>query len=171
MVWRYFELSNTTCKRFTDRARLTLALAEQFAFEQRVQEIEPEHILRGLASGGRGVGRTALEKIGIDLFRLLPQIVELLPPYPEKPLAPVDEMLANPSKCSPDPFLGVRSLACLEAARAAASELQHNYYGSEHLVLGVINTESAASAFLKARGATAQLFRDAMAQILYGDGC
>lgn len=169
--WRYFDLSNATCHGFTDRARLTFALGEQFALEQRAPNIEAEHILRGLASGGRGVGRTVLEEMGIDLFRLLPMIAELLPMYPEKPLPPIEEMLANdPTKYFPDLVLGPGGTACLEAACESAKELHHNYLGTEHLVMGLIFGQSPAAAFLCDRGATGEVFRERVVRLLVGEG-
>src|SRR5688572_27795837 len=89
-IWRYFDLANETYARSTDRARLAFALAEQFAIDQRAPQIEPEHILRGLASNGRGVGRTVLEEMGIDFAQLLPDIVQLLRPFPEQILPPIE---------------------------------------------------------------------------------
>jgi ATP-dependent Clp protease ATP-binding subunit ClpC len=156
--------------RYTERARLAVALAKQFAREQR-RPIEPEHILRGIASGGRGVGRAVLEELGIDLFRLLPEIAELLAAYPAKPLPPIGEMLASdPSKYFPEPVLGAGAVACLDTARRIAKELRHNYLGTEHLVMGLVDGQSSASAFLRARGATGQSVRDGVVRLLIGDG-
>jgi ATP-dependent Clp protease ATP-binding subunit ClpA len=173
-LWRYFDLANPTYERLTDRARLVFALAEQFAHEQRAPAIEPEHILRGLASGGRGVGRTVLEEMGVDLFRLLPEIVELLPSYPERPRPPVEEMLAEGpraiAKYFPDLDLGPGGAACLEAARSGAKGLDHNYLGTEHLVMGLVAVQSPASAFLRDRGIAAEPFREGVVRLLVGDG-
>ena len=167
--WQYFDLPNATYEGFTDRARLTFALAEQFA----CSEIEPEHILRGLASGGCGVGRTVLEEMGVDLFRLLPEIVELIPECPKKPLPPVEEILAEGpaavAKYFPDKVLSRDSATCLEAARSGAKGLEHNYLGTEHLVIGLIAVQSPASAFLHDRGVTAEAFRAGVVRLLIGD--
>jgi ATP-dependent Clp protease ATP-binding subunit ClpC len=117
-----------------------LAVAHQFALEQRSPGIEPEHLLRGLASLDLGVGRSVLANLGIDLFKLLPEIVELLPRRSDIPL--------------PERDLSASGNAVLAAARRAASELGHRYVGSEHVMLGLIAHPSSASAFLVQRGAS-----------------
>jgi hypothetical protein len=59
-----------------------------------------------------------LEEMGIDLFDLLPHVVGLLPAYPEKPLPPLEEMLAgDPAKYFPEVTLGVGGAACVDTAR------------------------------------------------------
>lgn len=78
-IWRYFDHRFTPCERFNDRARLVMALSEQFAAEQHSPRIEPEHVLRALGSADRGVARTVLEGLGVDLLSLLPCIAATLP--------------------------------------------------------------------------------------------
>jgi|SRR6185312_2299590 len=168
--WRYFDLSSRTCERFTDRARLVLALADEFAIEQRSLEISPEHILRGLACGGQGVGRAALEDLGVDLIQLLPKLLALLPPHAARPLPSMDELRASdPTKIFPLRELGPGAEACLVAARKAAAEMGHNYVGTEHLLLGLLGHPSPAADFLKKHGATNESARGAVTRLLYGN--
>ncbi|HZK79935.1 MAG TPA: Clp protease N-terminal domain-containing protein, partial [Humisphaera sp.] len=70
---------------------MVFALADHFAGEQRSRDISPEHILRGLACASCGIGRTVLNGLGVDLLRLLPAVMQLLPPYPIRPLPPIEE--------------------------------------------------------------------------------
>ena len=168
---RHLKLSIDTDRDFTNRARLAVALAEQFARERKAVEVEPEDILRGVASGGHGVGRTVLDGMGVDLFRLLPEIAELAPTFPAKPLPTIDEMLkSDPAKYFPPVVFGRAGKASLQAARSAAKNLHHNYLGTEHLVMGLINGSSSAAAFLRQRGVTAESFRAGVVQLLCGDG-
>src|SRR5438094_6592113 len=112
-IGSYFDCENEIWKRFTDRARLVMAVADQFALEQRVNEIRPEHILRALASVDCGVGRAVLDGLNIDLFKLLPEIVELLP--------------AGSGAHPLNRDFGKAGRALLAATHRAASELAHNY--------------------------------------------
>ena len=141
----------------TDRAKLALAVSYQFAWEQRSPTVEPEHILRAIGSIDRGVGRRVLDELGIDLFGLLPEIVELLPPLPSK----------QPYEM---PRLGEHGITFFNDARAAANELNHHYLGTEHLVLGLLCQESAASTFLHDRGLTYASAIDAVKRLL-GQHC
>lgn len=140
LIARYFDPHNALCARMSERARLVLAVADQFAMEQGVGEIEPAHMLRGLASVGCGVGRSALQGLGIDLFDLLPAIRQLTPRHHGMP--------ALERNFSP------RGQAVLTAARQASADLSHRYVGTEHLVLGLLAEPSTAADFLMQRGAT-----------------
>ena len=139
-IWRYFDLGYAPCEWFTDRARLVMALAEVFAAEQGSLFIEPEHVLRGLASGPRGVGRMVLERLGVELLSLLPGIAASLP--------------ALGGGFLPDHTFGPRAEMLCSAARDSATELAHRYVGTEHLLLGLLRTPGPASAFLQERGVT-----------------
>jgi ATP-dependent Clp protease ATP-binding subunit ClpA len=137
---RYFSSRYDLCEGMTDRARCVLAAAHQVALEQRSAAIEPEHVLRALATGDRGVGRCALEALGTDLPRLLPKIVELIPPHMQDPPA--------------GPEFGPRGEALLAAARSAAAELNHLYLGTEHLVLALLREPSPIRDLLRQNGVT-----------------
>jgi ATP-dependent Clp protease ATP-binding subunit ClpC len=156
-IARYFDPQSDVWRRFTHRAQLVMAVADQFALEQGTNEIRPEHILRALASVDRGVGRSVLEDLDIDLFKLLPDIVKLLP---------------RCKGAGPPPFeadLGDAAHALLAAARCAGVELGHRYVGTEHLVLGILADSLPASEFLKQRGATYELALAGVQQLL-GEG-
>ena len=139
----------------TDRAKVALAVAFQFALEQRSMTVEPEHILRALGSIDRGVGRRVLDGLGVDLFQLLPQIVELLPPlsseYPHQM-----------------PQLGEHAITFFNDARTAANELNQRYVGTEHLVLSLLCQETPASTFLRDLGITYKSAIDGVRQLLGG---
>lgn len=139
----------------TDRAKVALAVAYQFAWEQRSMTIEPEHILRALGSIDRGTGRMVLEELRVDLFRLLPQIVELLPRLASE----------HPHET---PQLREHGITFFNDVRAAANELNHGYVGTEHLVLGLLCQESPASTFLRDRGITYKSAIDGVRQLLGG---
>jgi ATP-dependent Clp protease ATP-binding subunit ClpC len=133
-----------------------MAVAHQFASEQRAREIEPEHILRAIASVDRGVGRTILDSLGVDLFLLLPRIVELLPTHDHEYCIDIE--------------FGVRGNELLSVAWQIASSLSHEYVGTEHLTLALLRVNGQASDFLRHRGATYEAALDAVTRLLTGEG-
>ncbi|HEX4794173.1 MAG TPA: Clp protease N-terminal domain-containing protein [Humisphaera sp.] len=167
-IWRYFDLSTSTYARFTGRARLVMALADQFAGERHAREITPEHILRGLASGGRGAGRTVLDEMGVDLARLLPELIDLSPLQPIASLPSMSEMASDPAKYFPEMELGPAAVECLAGAKRAAEDMKHNYIGTEHLLLGLLSQDSPAAGFLRERGISFELARSGVCRLLYG---
>ena len=166
--WQYFDPSNAAYERFTERARLVFALADHFAGKQRSPDISPEHILRGLACASCGVGRLVLNGLGVDLLRLLPEVMELLPPYPARPLPPMEELMADPARSFPEREFGPGARKCLEAAWRAAAGLNHNYLGTEHLVLGLLSHECPAAAFLRGHGVNLESAKSGVIELLHG---
>ena len=164
-IKRYFESSNETFARFTDRARLVFALAEEFAIEQRSPEISPEHILRGVACGSQGVGRVALKELGIDLARELPAILDLLPPNIVE-LSPPLNIWPLSSSVYAERTIGSGAAECLRAARRAADAMDHNYLGTEHIVWGLLSHECPAAAFLGERGVSFESARNGIKRVL-----
>ncbi len=57
-------------ERLTDRARMTLALANQEALRWNHEYIGPEHILLGLLKEGSGRGPILLQRLNVDLRKL-----------------------------------------------------------------------------------------------------
>jgi len=155
----------------TERARFVFALAEQYAGERRSPEISPEDVLRGMTCGGRGVGRAALEGLGVELVGLLPDIIGLAPVYPERKLPrTLDEMLkVDVEKLYPEIEMGDGARGCLSGARESAASMGHNYVGTEHVLLGLLRVESAAGRFLRDRGVSFDSAKRAVEGVLFGD--
>jgi ATP-dependent Clp protease ATP-binding subunit ClpA len=112
-------------ERFTDRARKIMALANRQAIQFHHEYIGTEHILLGLVEEGCGVGANALKGLGIDLLSVRRAVEKLIKAGPE---------MVTMGKLPQTP----RVKKVIELAIIEARNLNHNYLGSEHLLLGLI---------------------------------
>ena len=120
-------------ERFTERARKIMALGNQEAQRFNHEYIGTEHILLGLLKEGTGVGANVLRHMGIDLSKLRKAT--------EKEMTPGPEMVAM-GKLPQTP----RAKKVIEYAIEEARGLDHNYIGSEHLLLGLLREEDGVAA-------------------------
>lgn len=119
--------------RFTDRFRKTMALAIHEAERLNSISVEPEHILLGIVREGSGVGATLLKQCGIDAGRVRRELDAVLGTGPEPPA---------PFKRAQSP----RSESVIEFAADESRRLNHNYVGTEHLLLGLLREHEGAAA-------------------------
>jgi ATP-dependent Clp protease ATP-binding subunit ClpC len=112
-------------ERFTDEARKVMALANEQAQQFGHGYIETEHILSGLIKESSSTGVTILKDLGVNIEKL-PAEVEQLP----KSRADKAGMGKPPQS---EGAINVIKYA-IEEARA----LEHNYIGSEHILLGLL---------------------------------
>lgn len=137
--------------RMTDHARGVLSSAEGEARRLGAAEVEPEHLLLGLALAKGGVSVFVLE----DLSAGFEQIAALLP----APLSPVNDVELLPWSSASE-----RAVA---RAHAEAVPLQHNYVGTEHLLLGVVlSGEGKVREILKRLGVSPERIRREVYAIL-----
>ncbi len=112
-------------ERFTDRARKVLALANQEAQRFNHQYIGTEHILLGLVKEGSGVGANVLKHLDVDLRKVRLEVEKLIRASPETAIA---------GKLPQTP----RAKTVIQYAMEEARNLNHNYVGTEHLLLGLL---------------------------------
>ena len=120
-------------ERFTDRARKVMQLANQEAQRFNHEYIGTEHILLGLVAEGSGVAANVLKNLGIDLHRIRGEIEKLVQCGPE---------MVTMGKLPQTP----RAKKVLESAMQEARNLNHNYVGTEHLLLGLLNEVEGVAA-------------------------
>jgi hypothetical protein len=115
--------------RFTDRARRSVQAAQHEAREHRHDYIGTEHLALGVLTEPDGLAVKALEALGVsrDAARQA-LLAALLPTTAEVPLA---ERI---------PFTP-RAKKALEFAVRKALVFGHNYIGTEHLLIGVLDEE------------------------------
>jgi len=120
-------------ERFTDRARKVMALANQEAQRFNHEYIGTEHILLGLVKEGSGVGATVLKNLEVDIKKLRLEIEKLVKSGPD---------MGTMGKLPHTP----RAKKVIEYAIEEARSLNHNYVGTEHLLLGLLReTEGIAA--------------------------
>lgn len=110
-------------RRMTDRARRVLALAESQATRLRAVAVEPEHLLIGLAEEGEGVAANVLRWLGAE-FEQLKSALEAITPTSS---CPQGEPLS----------WSVKMEQAIVRAFEEMTPLNHNYVGTEHLVLAI----------------------------------
>jgi ATP-dependent Clp protease ATP-binding subunit ClpA len=142
-------------ERFTDRARRVVVLAQEEARMLNHNYIGTEHLLLGLVHEGEGVAARALESLGISL-----QAVRL----------PVEEIIGQGQQAPAGHMpLTPRAKKVIELAGREASDLGHNYIGTEHLLLGLIREgEGVAAQVLVKLGADFAGVREQVIQLLGG---
>src|SRR3989449_3220983 len=112
-------------ERFTDRARKVMQLANQEAQRFNHEYIGTEHILLGLVKEGSGVAANVLKNLDIDLRKIRLE-VELLV------LSGPDYVTLGKLPQTP------RAKKVFEYSIEEARNLNHNYVGTEHLLLGLL---------------------------------
>src|SRR6201991_908776 len=120
-------------ERFTDRARKVMALANQEAQRFNHEYIGTEHILLGLVKEGSGVGATVLKNLDIDLRKVRLEVEKLVKSGPD---------MVTMGKLPQTP----RAKKVIEYAIEEARNLNHNYVGTEHLLLGLLREHDGVAA-------------------------
>jgi len=122
---------------FTPRAQQVLALARKEADRFNHNYVGTEHLLLGLIKLGQGVAVNVLQKMGLDLETVRMEVEKQIGSGPET------KMIGN------IPYTP-RVKKVLALAQKEAKQLNHNYVGTEHILLGLLREgEGAAARILK----------------------
>ena len=118
---------------FTPRAQQVLQLARKEAERFNHQYVGTEHILLGLIALGEGEAVNVLQKMGVDLETLRIEV--------EKAVGQgQDTQTVGTLPMTP------RAKKVLALAAAEARELNHNYVGTEHILLGLLREDEGVAA-------------------------
>ncbi|MCP4594552.1 MAG: ATP-dependent Clp protease ATP-binding subunit [bacterium] len=120
-------------ERFTDRARKVMALANQEAQRFNHEYIGTEHVLLGLVKEGSGVGANVLKNLEVDLRKVRLEVEKLVKSGPD---------MVTMGKLPQTP----RAKKVIEFAIEEARQLNHNYVGTEHLLLGLLREQDGVAA-------------------------
>jgi len=127
------ESEDAMFERFTDRARKVMALANQEAQRFNHEYIGTEHILLGLVKEGSGVGANVLKNLDVDLRKVRLEVEKLVKSGPD---------MVTMGKLPQTP----RAKKVIEYAIEEARNLNHNYVGTEHLLLGLLREHEGVAA-------------------------
>ena len=140
-------------EKFTERARKVLSLSQEEAQSFNHDYIGTEHILLGLVREGEGVAAKVLTSLGVELDKLR-SAVEYIIGRGEKGVT--GEIGLTP-----------RAKRVIELAVDEARRLNHNYIGTEHLLLGLLREEEGvASGVLESMGISLDKVRAETVRIL-----
>src|SRR5438093_643216 len=121
-------------ERFADRARKVMQLANQEAQRFNHEYIGTEHILLGLVKEGSGVAANVLKNLDIDLRKIRLEV--------EKIVQTGSGEMVSMGKLPHTP----RAKKVIEYSIEEARNLNHNYVGTEHLLLGLLREQEGVAA-------------------------
>ena len=135
-------------ERFTDRARKVMQLANQEAQRFNHEYIGTEHVLLGLIKEGSGVAANVLKNLDVDLRKIRLEIEKVVQSGPD---------MVTMGKIPQTP----RTKRVIEGAIEAARERNHNYVGTEHLLIGLLREkEGVAAQILTNLGVVEEAIKD-----------
>src|SRR5271168_3524604 len=120
-------------ERFTDRARKVMQLANQEAQRFNHEYIGTEHILLGLVKEGSGVAANVLKNLEVDLRKIRLEVEKIVQSGPD---------MVTMGKLPQTP----RAKKVIEYSIEEARNLNHNYVGTEHLLLGLLREQEGVAA-------------------------
>ena len=148
-------LRNDPFRRFTDRARTVVVLAQQEARRLHHNYLGTEHLLLGLLEERDGVGAKTLQTLGITAEQVRRQVEEIIGRGPHAPTGHI-------------PFTPRAKKVITECAKREAMQLGHAYIGTEHLLLGLIRErDGVAAQVLIGLGASHTETRDHVVRLLH----
>src|SRR6266581_4301326 len=130
-------------ERFTGRARHVVVLSQDEARRLHHNHIGTEHLLLGLLGEPDGLGGRVLANFGMSLEAGRREVTEIVSAGTTAPSGHI-------------PFTP-RAKKTLELALREALQLQHNYIGTEHILLGLVR---------EGEGVGAQILREHAADLL-----
>ncbi len=118
--------------RFTEKAQQALVYGQQEAAALNHNYVGTEHLLLGLIRQGDGIAAVALRNLGVDLEKVRNEVIQII----------------GRGNAGNSQIVGYtpRSKKVLELSMAEARALNHNYIGTEHLLLGLIREGEGVAA-------------------------
>src|SRR6266446_6838722 len=122
-------------ERFTDRARKVMQLANQEAQRFNHEYIGTEHILLGLVKEGSGVAANVLKNLDVDLRKIRLEVEKIVQTGSGGDMVTMGKLPHTP-----------RAKKVIEYSIEEARNLNHNYVGTEHLLLGLLREQEGVAA-------------------------
>jgi ATP-dependent Clp protease ATP-binding subunit ClpC len=143
--------------KFTERAKKVLVLAQEEAQRFNHNYIGTEHLLLGLVREGEGIAAKVLATLGVELNKVR-SAVEFI-------IGRGDRMVIGDITLTP------RAKKVIELAVEEARRLNHNYIGTEHLLLGLVREgEGIAAGVLESLGVNLEKVRAQVIQVVSQSG-
>jgi ATP-dependent Clp protease ATP-binding subunit ClpA len=140
-------------ERFTDRARRVVVIAQEEARGLQHNYIGTEHILLGLLAVRGGVANKVLDRLGMSHDAVREEVV--------------DRVGTGSATISGHIPFTPRAKKTLELSLREALQLQHNYIGTEHILLGLMReAEGVGAQIVTAHGGSLDGLREAVVEIL-----
>lgn len=111
-------------QRFTDDAQRVLSFAQEAALELGHDYVGTEHVLIGLIKVKTGVAAKALNELGLSVETIIED---------------VEAHIGRGNKKASSVYMTPRVKHVLELAVEVANRMNHNYVGTEHILLGLLS--------------------------------
>lgn len=111
-------------QRFTDDAQRVLSFAQEAALELGHDYVGTEHVLIGLIKVKNGVAAKAFNELGLSAETIIED---------------VEEHIGRGNKKASSVYMTPRVKHVLELAVEVANHMNHNYVGTEHILLGLLS--------------------------------
>lgn len=141
---------------FTIKGREAIQAAQQIAVAHKNQAIEPAHILGGMIDVDENVLSLILEKQGIKMDMIKPELDLEINKYPK-----IEGQQGN--------HLSNSSNQILQTAQEIAKEMTDDFITLEHLLLAIIKNVSPVSQLLKNRGVTFENTKKLVSELRNGE--
>jgi ATP-dependent Clp protease ATP-binding subunit ClpB len=129
--------------KFTIKSQEAVQNAQEIASSYSNQIIEPEHLLAALVQDSEGVVVPLLQKLGANVNYLKIKINEVVEKLPKVQGSGLGNQNLSPA-------LG----KLFESAQKEAEQLKDEYISTEHILLAMLQTQSAAGKLLADQGVT-----------------
>ena len=111
-------------QRFTDDAQRVLSFAQEAALELGHDYVGTEHVLIGLIKVKNSVAAKAINELGLSAETIIED---------------VEEHIGRGNKKASSVYMTPRVKHVLELAVEVANHMNHNYVGTEHILLGLLS--------------------------------
>lgn len=139
---------------FTIKSQEAIQKAAEIASAKQTQPIEPAHLLKGILMVDENVVPYLLRKlnVNVDVFsKALDKLIDSLPKV-----------------SGGEQYLSPNSNRALQKASELASGFKDEFVSIEHLLLGILSLNDAASTLLKNNGANEKDLKAAIKQLRRG---
>lgn len=125
-------------KRFSDRSRKALLIANNEALKFNNQYIHDTHLALGIIKSSECVANLILKRLSVDLDTLYEKIVEKGISVEEEILSPIPAKLPFTAKAS----------SIIEEAYKISREDRSGYVGTQHILIAIMKCESSTASIV-----------------------
>lgn len=140
--------------KFTIKAQEAVQQAQEIATSYSHQTLEPEHLLAALIEDADGLVPTLLQKAGANAGFVKIKVHEALEKLPKVQGASLSGLHASPAL-----------IRAFEKAQAEAQQLKDDYVSTEHLLLGLLESDASVGRLLRDQGLTKDLTLKALKSV------
>jgi ATP-dependent Clp protease ATP-binding subunit ClpB len=153
-AYQFPNRNNMNLNNFTLKAQESVQKGFDIAGSKGQQAVECAHILKGVMSEAESITNFLFGKLGINTLTLTKEIDSLIDTYPKVSGA--------------DSYVSSAASEAFRKAAEHASAMKDKFVSSEHLLMGILDTDDKAARILKDHGMTMKELKLAVAELRKG---